>query len=229
MRLLAFETATRHLSVALWQDGELLERSEILPNSGGERLLPWVHELLAEGSISLQQIDGIAFGAGPGGFTGLRLACGVTQGLAFGLDIPVVPVSSLQAMALASGGQFVWTCLDARMNEVYCAAYEVADGTVHEVSKPACSPYGVSPAPTGERYIGVGDGFASYGDALRARKPDILRVMPDVYPTAAAVARLAAPVLARGEGINAAAAQPIYVRDKVAMTTVERLAQGGSK
>ena len=184
MRLLAFETATRHLSVALWQDGEVLERCEVLPNSGGERLLPWVHELLAEASISLPQLDGIAFGAGPGGFTGLRLACGVTQGLAFGMDIPVVPVSTLQALALASGEQFVWTCLDARMNEVYCAAYEVAGGTVHEVSKPACSPYGGEAgnsqstalrlrsglavqsqhciqAPTGERYVGVGDGFAS--------------------------------------------------------------------
>jgi len=229
MRLLAFETATHHLSVALWQDGALLQRSEVLPNSGGERLLPWVQELLAEASICLQQLDGIAFGAGPGGFTGLRLACGVTQGLAFGLGIPVVPVSTLQAMALASGESFVWTCLDARMNEIYSASYTVTGDVVSEIIAPMCASYGVSPAPTGMGCVGIGDGFASYGDGLCARKPDMLRVRADVYPSAAAVARIAAPVLARGDGIHASAAQPIYVRDKVAMTTAERLARGGIK
>ena len=227
MRLLAFETATKHLSVALWTDGALIERCEVLPNSGAERLLPWVHELLAEASINLQQIDGIAFGAGPGGFTGLRLACGVTQGLAYGADIPVLPISTLQALALASGEQFVWACLDARMHEVYCAAYEVNHDVVREILPPVCAPYGVSPAPTGLGFVGVGDGFASYGDVLRTRKPDLSKILPDVYPSAVAVARLAAPKFARGEGISAAAAQPIYVRDKVALTTRERLAQGG--
>lgn len=229
MRLLAFETATHHLSVALWQDGALLERSEVLPNSGGERLLPWVHELLAEASINLKQLDGIAFGAGPGGFTGLRLACGITQGLAYGLDIPVVPVSTLQAMALISGEKFVWVCLDARMNEIYSASYTVCDDIVTEIIAPACTGYAVSPAPTGDGCIGIGNGFAAYGEVLRARKPDMPHVRPEVYPSATAVARIAAPVFARGEGIPAAAAQPIYVRDKVALTTVERLAQGGSK
>ena len=227
MRLLAFETATKHLSVALWTDGALIERCEVLPNSGAERLLPWVHELLAEASINLQQIDGIAFGAGPGGFTGLRLACGVTQGLAYGADIPVLPISTLQALALASGEQFVWACLDARMNEVYCAAYEVNDDVVREILPPVCAPYGVSPAPTCLGFVGVGDGFASYGDVLRTRKPDMLKILPDAYPSAMAIARLAAPKFSRGEGISAAAAQPIYVRDKVALTTRERLAQGG--
>ncbi len=227
MRLLAFETATKHLSVALWIDGALIERHEVLPNSGAERLLPWVHEILAEASISLQQLDGIAFGAGPGGFTGLRLACGVTQGLAFGLDIPVMPISTLQALALASGEQFVWTCLDARMNEIYAAAYEVNGDEVRELLPPMCGGNGVLPAPTGENWVGVGDGFITHRDGLRARKPDILKVLPNIYPTAVAVARLAAPKFARGEGINAAQAQPIYVRDKVALTTQERLAKGG--
>jgi tRNA threonylcarbamoyladenosine biosynthesis protein TsaB len=229
VRLLAFETATHHLSVALWQDGSCLERSEVLPNGGGERLLPWVHELLAEASVTLKQLDGVAFGAGPGGFTGLRLACGVTQGLAFGLDIPVVPVSTLQAMALVSGEAFVWVCLDARMNEIYSASYKVSDDVVTEIATPVCSGSGVSPAPTGDGCVGIGDGFAVYGDVLRARKPDMLVVRSDVYPDAAAIARVAAPVFARGEGVRAAAAQPIYVRDKVALTTVERLAQGGTK
>jgi tRNA threonylcarbamoyladenosine biosynthesis protein TsaB len=229
MRLLAFETATRRLSVALWQDGELIERAEEVPNGGSERLLPWMHDLLAEAGLALQQIDGIAFGAGPGGFTGLRLACGVAQGLAWGLDLPVVPVSTLEALALASGEHDVWACLDARMNEVYGAAYEVAGDDVRQLMPPACMPAAVVPAPTFAGGWGVGDGFASYGPLLRARKPDLVGVRADVFPTAAAVLRLAAPAFSRGTAVSAALAQPIYVRDKVALTTAERIARGGAK
>jgi tRNA threonylcarbamoyladenosine biosynthesis protein TsaB len=227
MRLLAIETATRRLSVALWQDGVLLERSADMPNSGSEQVLPWVGELLAEAGISLQQIDGIAFGAGPGGFTGLRLACGVAQGLAFGLDRPVVAISTLEALALASGQALVWTVLDARMNEVYSAAYAVAGECVTELMAPLCVAPAVLPAPTFEGGVGVGDAFATYRDVLSGRKPDLLSVQSDVWPTAAAVARLAAARFQRGEGVAAADAQPVYVRDKVALTTAERLARGG--
>jgi tRNA threonylcarbamoyladenosine biosynthesis protein TsaB len=225
MRLLAFETATRRLSVALWLDGELLERSADLPNSGSEVLLPWTHELLAEGGIGLKQLDCIAFGAGPGGFTGLRLACGVTQGLAWGLDIPVAPVSTLQALALAVGDGDVWAVLDARMNEVYAACYRVAGDLVTELSAPACAPPAVLPEPTFLNGTGVGDGFAAYPELLQ-RAPG-LKVCPDQWPTAAAVARIGARVFANGCGVTAAEAQPIYVRDKVALTTAERLARGG--
>ncbi|MDP1734166.1 MAG: tRNA (adenosine(37)-N6)-threonylcarbamoyltransferase complex dimerization subunit type 1 TsaB [Sulfuritalea sp.] len=227
MRLLAFETATRRLSVALWQDGELIERAEEVANGGSERLLPWVHELLAEAGLALQQIDGIAFGAGPGGFTGLRLSCGVAQGLAWGLDLPVVSVSTLEALALASGERNVWTCLDARMNEVYSSAYAVEGESVTQIMAPVCIPPAVSPAPTFAGGWGVGDGFAAYGPMLHARKPDLIGVRSDVYPTATAVLRLAAPAFAGGLAIPAALAQPIYVRDKVALTTVERIARGG--
>jgi tRNA threonylcarbamoyladenosine biosynthesis protein TsaB len=227
MRLLAFETATRRLSVALWQDGESIERAAELPNGGSERLLPWVHELLAEAGLTLAQIDGIAFGAGPGGFTGLRLACGVAQGLAWGLDLPVMPISTLEALALASGEREVWACLDARMNEVYGAAYTVDGDCLTELMAPVCMPPAVAPAPTFAGGWGVGDGFAAYGDLLLARKPDLQGLRAEVLPTAAAVLRLAAPAFARGAAVAAALAQPIYVRDKVALTTAERLARGG--
>jgi tRNA threonylcarbamoyladenosine biosynthesis protein TsaB len=227
MRLLAFETATRRLSVALWQDGELIERAEELPNGGSERLLPWVHELLAEGGMTLAQIDGIAFGAGPGGFTGLRLACGVAQGLAWGLDRPVLPVSTLEVLALASGKREVWACLDARMNEVYSAAYHVDGDDLTQLMAPVCLPPAVAPAPTLAGLWGVGDGFAAYGDQLLAGKPALAGVCAEVFPTAAAVLRLAAPAFAAGRAGAAAQAQPIYVRDKVALTTAERLARGG--
>ena len=229
MRLLAFETATRHLSVALWQDGELIERAEEVPNGGSERLLPWVHELLAEADLALAQIDGIAFGAGPGGFTGLRLACGVAQGLAYGLDLPVVSVSTLEALALASGERDVWACLDARMNEVYSAAYRVEGDSVRQLMAPVCMPPGAVQAPAFAAGWGVGDGFAGYGPLLVARKPDLEGVRSGVFPTAAAVLRLAAPRFRGGQAVPAALAQPVYVRDKVALTTVERIARGGAK
>jgi len=229
VRFLAFETATRRLSVALWQDGEVIERFADHPNSGSAYLLPWAHELLALSSITLKQLDGIAFGAGPGGFTGLRLACGVAQGLAFGLDVPVVPVSTLAALALASGKRHVWACLDARMNEIYTAAYTIEGDVAHEVMAPHCVAPTVSPAPIFQKGWGVGDGFKTYGELLTSRKPDLAGIHPDIFPSAAAVARLAAPVLASGGGVAAADAQPFYVRDKVAFSTSERLERGGSK
>ncbi len=227
MRLIGIETATRHLSVALWQDGEVIERSEDLANGGSERLLPWVHELLAEAQTDLAQLDGIAFGAGPGSFTGLRLACGVAQGLAWGLDLPVLPVSTLEALALASGKREVWACLDARMNEVYSAAYRIEGDIPLEVMAPVCLPPAVAPAPTFPEAWGVGDGFATHGELLRGRKPDLAGTLAGAFPTATAVLRLARTALDAGRAVCAAQAQPVYVRDKVALTTAERLARGG--
>lgn len=219
MHLLALETSTRRLSVALWHDREVIERSADSPNGGSALMLPWVRELLAEAGLGLAQIDGIAFGAGPGSFTGLRLAAGCAQGLAFGLDLPVVGVGSLEALALASGEAKVFACVDARMNEVYVAAYE--NGI--EVLRPAVLPPARVVAPAGDGWVGCGDGFAAYGPLL----PAFARWRPDVFPTATAIARLAAPRFERGEGVRALAATPLYVRDKVALTTAERLARGG--
>ena len=221
MNLLALETSSRRLSVALWHDREVIERSADSPDGGSALLLPWVRELLAEAGLGLAQLDGIAFGAGPGGFTGLRLAAGCAQGLAFGLDLPVVGIGSLAALAQASGEGRVFACTDARMNEVYVAAY--VDGM--EVLAPAVLPPERVLLPDGEGWVGCGDGFAVYAAAL----PHPALVRPDVHPTAAAVARLARLRLERGEGRPAAEAAPVYVRDKVAFTTAERLARGGSR
>lgn len=222
MILLALETSTRRLSAALWRDGLLAEQHLYQPNGGSEWLLPAVHGLLAEAGLGLKQLDAIAFGAGPGSFTGLRLAAGCAQGLAFGLDRPVLAIGSLEALALASGETRVFACLDARMNEVYSAAYEVAGDVPRQVQAPAVSPPAQVVVPAGD-WIGCGDGFATYPALL----PALAGQRADVLPTAAAVARLAAPRLARGEGVDAAQAMPLYVRDKVALTTAERLARGG--
>ena len=221
MRILALETATHRLSIALWEDGRLIERAAELPSGSSEWLLPNVRALLAEAGVTLGMLDGIAFGAGPGSFTGLRLAAGCTQGLAFGLDLPVLGIGTLEALALASGEAKAYACLDARMNEVYVAAYD--NGI--EVVAPVVCPPAQAPIPAGEGWIGCGDGFADYAAAL----PQFSRVRVDLRPTADAVARLAAPRFSRGEGVTAAEAVPLYVRDKVALTTAERLARGGTK
>lgn len=222
MKLLALETSTRWLSVALWQDGEMLVRRADSHNGGSALVLPWVAELLAEAGLRHADLDAVAFGAGPGSFTGLRLACGVAQGLAFGLDRPAVAITTLEALVFACGESRVFACLDARMGEVYVGTYEVADQEIKELQAPRVLPPADVTVPDGE-WIGCGDGFAAYGEQL----PKLARVRPDVWPTAEAVAALAAPRLARGEGVPAAQAMPLYVRDKVALTTAERLARGG--
>jgi tRNA threonylcarbamoyladenosine biosynthesis protein TsaB len=228
VKILAFEASTRRLSVALWSAGALLERSADVPNGGAERLLPWAGELLGEAGIALAQLDGIAFGAGPGGFTGLRLACGIAQGLAYGLDCPVAPVGSLAALALASGDGRVIACLDARMNEVYIAAYVVAGDRVEEVMAPIVGAGETASLPEGAGWRGAGDGFSTYGLLLATRLgARLIAADATASPTAAAVARLAAPLLASGSGVAAAAAMPLYIRDKVALTTAERKARGG--
>ena len=243
MNVLALETSGYQLSVALWCDGQILERSEEHRQGGSGRVLPWVQDLLAEAGLSLSQIDGVAFGAGPGSFTGLRLACGVAQGLACGLEVPVMGVGTLEALALAAdvsqraGDEAgagvgmaaplqVLACLDARMNEVYCAAYRLVEGRPEEVLAPfVAAPEEVVFELPGN-WLGCGDGFATYPELLQGR---LYRHMPELRPGAAAVARLAVPRLARGEGQDAAQAAPLYVRDKVALTTAERLARGGLK
>ncbi|MFA6310717.1 MAG: tRNA (adenosine(37)-N6)-threonylcarbamoyltransferase complex dimerization subunit type 1 TsaB [Sterolibacterium sp.] len=234
MNLIALETSTRHLSVALWLNGHLIERAEDIPNGGSERLLPWIIDLLAEAGLTFKDVEGIAFGAGPGGFTGLRLACGVAQGLAFGLDLPVLGVSTLEALAMtaysrAVAGERIFACLDARMGEVYSAAYLIHGDGSETLQAPTVAPpqqIGLPSTASGKVWIGCGDGFVSYPNL---RGPSILEVRNDCWPTAASVARLAAPRLARGKGVRAEAAAPMYVRDKVALTTAERLARGGLK
>jgi tRNA threonylcarbamoyladenosine biosynthesis protein TsaB len=229
VNILALESSSHHVSVALWRDGMLSQRSAELDNGGSTYLLPWASELCAEVGMELAALDAIAFGAGPGAFTGLRLACGVAQGLAFGLDLPVVPVSTLEALALAAcddGSGQVIACLDARIHEVYYAAYRIENGNVSTTLAPVCAaPFDVV-LPPGDGWVGCGSGFAAYPELFAGA---LAVVHADRWPTAAAVARLAAPVLASGLGVDAALAVPLYLRDKVALTTAERLSRGGLK
>ena len=209
MRFAAIETSTEWCSVALWSDGEIAAVERRAGNRHSELALPMLEKLLGK-----NRLDAVAFGAGPGAFTGLRIACGLAQGIAFGRGLPVLGVSTLEAMAQESGGQRVVACLDARMREVYYAALEKrAAGWVEVVAARCVAPDALEVAGAG--WTGAGNGFAVYGNM------GLERVLPEVHPTAIAVARLAAPRLAAGEGVDAALAVPAYVRDKVAFTTQE--------
>ena len=216
MKFAAFETSTEWCSVALWIHGEILSLEERAGNRHGELVLPMLDRLVAAADIPVAGLDAIAFGAGPGSFTGLRIACGVAQGLAFARSLPVIGVSSLEALAEESGAARVVACLDARMREVYYAAIEKTGDRWQEVIPAQCIAPAAVTLPPGEGWIGCGNGFSTYGSL------GLARVIPDVHPSAVAVARLAAPRFAAGEGVDAARAAPVYVRDKVAFTVEER-------
>ena len=152
----------------------------------------------------------------------------MAQGLAVGIGLPVIGIGSLEALALGAGDGLVYACTDARMNEAYCAAYKVSGNSVETVIAPVVSAPDRVPIPPGQGWLGCGSGFAAYGDALTERLGTTLRGMDGgARARASMVLRLAAPLFARGEGIDAALAVPRYVRDKVAQTTAERLAAGG--
>jgi len=215
MKFAAFETATEWCSVALWLEGEIRALERHAPNAHAELALPMLERLMEEAGVGVQDLDAVAFGAGPGAFTGLRIACGLAQGLALGRGIPVLGVSTLEAIAEESGAARVIACLDARMREVYWAAFERDGERWRERLSARCTPPGALQAPEAGEWVGCGNGFAVYGAM------GLARVHPEIHPSAAAVARLAAPRLAAGEGVDAAEAQPRYLRDKVAWTRAE--------
>jgi tRNA threonylcarbamoyladenosine biosynthesis protein TsaB len=177
--------------------------------------------LLSEAGVSLGQLDALAFGRGPGAFTGVRIAAGVIQGIAFGADLPVVPVSTLAALAqhgLDAGAARVLAALDARMDEVYWGAFEAdAEGLAVAAGPELVIAPDAVPVPEGGDWGGVGAGWGAYGDLLRARLGDhVNAVDPDVYPDAAQVARIAVRDFAAGLAVSAEQALPVYLRDKVA-------------
>jgi tRNA threonylcarbamoyladenosine biosynthesis protein TsaB len=224
VKFLAFDTATEWCSAALWLDGACMHREIHAGQKHSDLLVPMLMELLTESGLSLNQLDGLVYGMGPGSFTGLRIACGVAQGLALGADLPVLGISTLETLAEEAGEDRVLACLDARMNEVYAAIYQreaaAKAGAWRCLAGPLVCPPGAVPMPQGEGYVGVGSGFAAYPDIAQSRS--LRRVDAALIPHARAMARLAAPRLLRGEGLTAENAEPLYIRDKVALKICER-------
>ncbi len=180
-------------------------------------------EALAEAELTLAQLDGIAFGAGPGSFTGLRIACGVAQGLAFAADLPVIGVSTLEAMAQKNATQRVIVALDARMGEIYHAAYQQSAHSWQTVSAPMlCLPH-QAPSIAGNHWIGCGSGFDAYDKVLSTLyNGHIEQINYALYPHAEEIAQLALPRLTDGSDTNPCNAAPIYIRNKVALKESER-------
>ena len=223
MKILALETSTEYCSVALWQDGVTLAHGELAGQKHSELLMPMLDALLTGAEVKLAQCDGIAFGSGPGSFTGVRIACGVAQGLALGADLRVAGVCTLLALAQGSGHSRVIAALDARMGEIYCAAYQMQDENWKTICEPClCKPED-APAVTGADWFGAGSGFAAFNEVLQKRySGQLTGVDAGAVPQAADIAALGAMQFAQGLGVDAALAQPFYLRDKVALKTAER-------
>jgi tRNA threonylcarbamoyladenosine biosynthesis protein TsaB len=226
MRLIAFDTATEWCTAALWIDGDVRFLEEQAGQRHSDLLVPMIMDLLARAGLSLRRLDGLAYGMGPGSFTGLRIACGVAQGLALGADLPVLGVSTLEALAeeayTARGADRVLACLDARMHEVYAGLYRRRSQAWTSDSEPVVCPPEAVPLPASPGYLGIGPGFAAYPQ-LEALAGDALAGMEArLYPHARAIAALAAPRFARGEGLPPETAEPLYIRDKVALKICER-------
>jgi tRNA threonylcarbamoyladenosine biosynthesis protein TsaB len=217
MRVLALDAATEACSAALFVDGEVSERFEVIGRGHAGRLLPMADGLLQAAGVVLRELDGVGFGRGPGGFTGLRIAAGVAQGLAAGIARPVVPVSNLAAVAAGaareSGASRILACMDARMGQVYWAAFDCRAAVPALVGEEHLSAPGEVELPAGGAWQGAGHGFAAYADL--AARLGLASVDPGRLPRAGDIARMAASSLAAGGGLAAAAGVPVYLRDDV--------------
>ena len=219
MKILALDTATEACSAALLCGGSVYERHDIAPRRHAELVLPMVDGVLAEAGVGLADLDAIAFGRGPGAFTGVRIAAGVTQGLALGAGLPVIPVSSLAALAQPALGKaaVVLPAIDARMGEVYWAAYESGqDGLVTALTgEQVASPDAVQVPSTGQIF-GVGSGWGAYRERLeRILDGRISGVDPDRFPLAKDMLPLAVREYKAGRCVSAEQALPVYLRDNV--------------
>ena len=227
--ILALDSSTDACSVALYRHGELLSQFELAAKSHTQRLLPMVDELLQQAGLKLNELDAIAFGRGPGSFTGLRICAGIVQGLAFGAQLPVIPVSTLEAMAVGhirrnpELDQPLLVALDARMNEVYWGLFEREGESV----KPLGNEHVTPPELLAEQsliqslsdMVGIGPGWHYPAmQSLSART-----IVIDVHPHAEDIALIAAKLWERGVTVDALDAQPVYLRDSVSWQKRQRI------
>ncbi|MBF8779816.1 tRNA (adenosine(37)-N6)-threonylcarbamoyltransferase complex dimerization subunit type 1 TsaB [Pseudomonas fulva] len=216
--LLALDTATEACSVALLHDGEMTSHYEVIPRLHAQKLLPMISRLLGDAGVAMGQLDAIAFGRGPGAFTGVRIAIGVVQGLAFGLDRPVLPISNLAALAQGAlreyGMQQVAAAIDARMDEVYWGCYQAREGEMCLLGQESVLPpeHALLPQGCAGQWFGAGTGW-SHAERIGA---PVSACDPARLPAALDILSLASFAWARGEAVAADQAQPVYLRDNVA-------------
>lgn len=223
MKLLAIDTATEACSVALNLDGEVLEHFEMLPRRHSRELLPMVESLLKQHDVRLADMDALAFGRGPGAFTGLRVATAMVQGLAYAVDKPVIGVSTLRALAQEGfrtyGASSVAAAIDARMGEVYWGVFREENGVMTAVEEEQVLPPADVSLPEGnDLWLGMGTGW-NYREEIAV---EVFECHPETYPRAGDIAFLAAADFKEGLAVPAEQAMPIYLRDKVALKKSER-------
>jgi len=223
MKILAIDTATEACSAALYLDGEISEQYRVAPREHSHIILPMIEQLMVQAGIGLQDLDAVAFGRGPGSFMGVRIAAGVVQGIAFAWKLPVVPVSTLAAIAqtanVQTGAAHVLAAIDARMNEVYWGAYSLSDaGHMRLVGEELVIAPGRVRLPEQCEWSAAGTGWSAHGESLRkAIAPfEPANQLDDCLPSAAAIARLAVADFQAGRHVVASQAVPVYLRDNVA-------------
>ena len=222
MKILAIESSAEAVSVALMVDDEILSRHEVAPRRHAELLLPYMEGLLQQADVSLQQLDALAFGCGPGAFTGIRIATGVIQGVAFAVDLPVVAISTLATIAQGAkreeGKDRIIAAIDARMEEIYWGGYVTdAQGLMSPVNKEYVIPPEHAPDVEGIGWYGAGSGWETYASVLPPHYGvKLLGFDGTRMPMAYDVATLAARDFAAGLAVSAEQAQPVYLRNKVA-------------
>lgn len=219
-KILALDTSTDACSVALCIDGETREDFRIIPRQHTKQLLPMIQAMLDEASLKVSDLDSIAFGRGPGSFAGIRIATGVAQGLAFAAELKLLPISTLASMAyaryLSHGDQHIIAALDARMDEIYWAAFVVENGRlVLQGSERVDAPANVQ-LPEGNSWVGIGSGWNYLELMSAATQQELTVVDQEVYPHAAAIAQLGAIDFAGGLAVDPELALPVYLRDDVA-------------
>ncbi|MGD8569808.1 MAG: tRNA (adenosine(37)-N6)-threonylcarbamoyltransferase complex dimerization subunit type 1 TsaB [Gammaproteobacteria bacterium] len=225
MKLLAIETATEACSAALMIGDDMEQRYEIAPREHAGKILVMIDELMAAAQLRANQLDAIAFGRGPGSFIGVRIAAGVTQGIAFGADLPVVPVSTLAALAQGSAYNNLMVAIDARMKEIYWGQYRRPDDNARVTAvapEQLVAPGKLTVDDQSEQWVGVGSGWQSYGTLLANRLPCVTVIDDHRYPKARSVAQLAAGLFSEEQWVTAAEALPVYLRDQVANKPASR-------
>ena len=219
MKILAVDAATEACSAALLRDGAVAELYEVIGRGHAGRLLPMADELLNDAGVAVGELDAVAFGRGPGGFTGLRIAAGVAQGLAAGSNRPVLPVSNLAAVAAAaarvSGSTRVLVCMDARMGQVYWAAYDCSGEVPVAVTDERLADPEAVTAPERDSWFGAGHGLSAYPVIVERLAMQLSGFDDRLLPRASDIARIAAVELSAGKGLDAARGLPVYLRDDV--------------
>lgn len=217
MKLLAFDTSTEACSAALYNDGEIISQFKVAPRRHAELILPMIDQLLAEGECSLNDLDAIAFGRGPGAFTGVRIAAGIAQGLAFSAELPVLPISSLAtlAQAVTNNADFIAAAIDARMHEIYFGVYKSGEVVTLMDEEQVIAPADIEINNTSDCY-GTGSGWITYESILKNKLGDRLQGYDGArYPDAKAMLAIAEQEFRNGNLRKPEEAIPVYLRDKV--------------